>query len=120
VRVLDAIDGLERIARALEGDMTAEDRSLLEDDEVPMAQPGLVIETSSSHMVHEVLEELWQYAAQSEGFGLNYAFVMGAEEAAYGRFEQSLALFHEASTIVDGIAGAFTEFSERHERGSKP
>jgi len=114
-RLLDATRRLERIATALETPMTVDDHAIMENDEVVMAQPGLVIETGSNNMVHEVLEESWQYAAQSEGFGLNYAFVLRAEEAAYRRFEQSLALFHEASAIVDGIAWAFSEFSQREE-----
>ncbi len=110
-RLIDSTERLERIASALDAPMTVQDRLLLDDEEALMAQPGLVIETSRSHMVHEVLEELWQYAAQATGFGLNYGFVLRPEEASYRRFERTLALVLEASTIVEGIALAFGEFS---------
>jgi hypothetical protein len=110
-----ATQALEPISEALHCELTAYDRALFTNNSAPFASPGLIVEsTGDAQFICEIIDEIYQEAAQGDGFGLNYVLTLDASQASVDRFLSTIKRFETAANIVDTLSIDVATYNEAH------
>ena len=103
--VLTELAKLEKVYKALHGARTADEAEIQHCFGGISETPGLIIETTASSLVTEILNDAWEYAAQDRGFSPNLCLILDPSPASCKRLKRTLdALSTATDTVVSIIA----------------